>query len=98
MLGWSRLLSGHLRDARVGRDVIVGVSFGVAWLLLHVARFVMPQAFGYPAMVPRLGWGLDALLGADSTIQLWFTMILSQLVPVLGFALLFVALRLMTGR
>ena len=28
LLGWSRIVAGHVRDPRVGRDVLTGVVFG----------------------------------------------------------------------
>jgi hypothetical protein len=46
LLGWSRLLSGRFRDPRVGRDLLVGVAAGVAWLLIDFARRLLPQALG----------------------------------------------------
>src|SRR5262249_5119433 len=36
LLGWSRLLSGRIRDPRVGRDVLLGVVFGVGWFGLDI--------------------------------------------------------------
>ena len=98
MLGWSRLLAGHLRDARVGRDVIIGVSFGVLWLLLDMARFVAPQMLGFPAMRPRLGSALDSVLGVSWTAQVWLTQTIEQLMKVLTLAFLFIALRWLTRR
>ena len=98
MLGWSRLLSGHIRDSRVGRDVLVGLGFGMGWVLLFVARFLVPQAFGHDAPRPLLGSVVSTLGGLDSTIELWLTAILEQIIFVLGVAFLFVALRLVTRR
>jgi predicted Ser/Thr protein kinase len=34
IISWSRLLSGQLRDPVVGRDILLGVAFGVAWVLI----------------------------------------------------------------
>ena len=44
MLGWSRLLSGHIRDSRVGRDVLVGprVRHGLG----AVVRGALPRSPG----------------------------------------------------
>ena len=98
MLGWSRLLSGHIRDSRVGRDVIAGLVFGMAWALLFVARSLVPQRFGHDAPRPLLGSAVNTLAGVDSTIELWLTTMLEQIVFVLGIAFLFVALRLLTRR
>lgn len=34
IISWSRLLSGQLRDPVVGRDILLGIAFGVAWVLI----------------------------------------------------------------
>ncbi|HEX5107980.1 MAG TPA: serine/threonine-protein kinase [Vicinamibacterales bacterium] len=98
MLGWSRLLSGRLYDARIGRDVLAGLGLGVIWLLLNLARYVLPPVFGYPAPSPRLGGAVSTLLGVRETVQLWLVSTLNELVPVLLLAFLFVALRWITRR
>jgi hypothetical protein len=50
LLSWSRLLGGSLRDPLVGRDVLVGVLFGVtAGLYLVGMRYVIHQVTGTPA-------------------------------------------------
>ncbi|HJZ76663.1 MAG TPA: serine/threonine-protein kinase [Vicinamibacterales bacterium] len=97
LLGWSRLLSGHVRDPRVGRDVLLGVAFGVAWFGLDIVRRLLPQAFGYPATVPRLG-DATTLFGAAQTVSTWSTVILRDLQIAFGAVLLFVVLRLITRR
>ena len=45
LLGWSRLLAGHIRDARVGRDVLIGLGAGVLWLGIDLARRLLPQVW-----------------------------------------------------
>ncbi len=34
LIGWSRALSGRLRDAQVGRELLVGACFGAAWFFM----------------------------------------------------------------
>src|SRR5439155_13148552 len=41
LLGWTRLVAGYIRDPRVGRDVIIGATFGVAILLTTIARLLL---------------------------------------------------------
>src|SRR5262249_25693108 len=38
LIGWTRALSGHLRDPLVGRDVLVGVAAGTIGALLIASR------------------------------------------------------------
>jgi hypothetical protein len=54
ILGWSRLLAGHWRDPRVGVDVLVGVSAGLAMTVLYAAHNVLPPLAGYPEPMPAI--------------------------------------------
>jgi len=61
LIGWSRLLSGRLRDPRVGRDVFIGcvatcvlnVVFGVFWQV--------PAWLGMPPLPPSGSWATGLL-------------------------------------
>ena len=46
LLGWSRIVAGHVRDPRVGRDVLAGVVFGTALSLIDLARSLLLAQFG----------------------------------------------------
>jgi hypothetical protein len=50
VLGWSRLLQGRFKDARVGRDVLAGLATGAAVHLIISARHPLQWALGdhYP--------------------------------------------------
>ena len=67
------------------------------WLLLDFGRRISPTLLGY-ASVPRLGYDVNALLGAADTIFVWILITLRQLAQALSFVLMFVVLRLITGR
>jgi hypothetical protein len=98
LLGSSRLLSGHLRDPRVGRDILLGVSAGVLWLLIDVGRQLLPPASGYPQPVPGLGDQVLQLSSDAVTLLVWTTVVLRQLTQAFGAVLIFVVLRLITRR
>src|ERR1017187_4664420 len=59
IVSWSRILGGKLRDPLVGGDILIGVAFGVFWILLFELLFLYDQSRGG---APHPG-GLDALLG-----------------------------------
>jgi serine/threonine-protein kinase len=66
--GWSRLVSGRIRDARVGRDLLYGAVAGIALCCVGVLHDVLPPWFGYPQPIPSVGnpgvWlGTKAMLG-----------------------------------
>jgi serine/threonine-protein kinase len=98
LLGWSRLLAGRVRDPRVGRDVILGVVFGVTWFALDIGRRLLPQTLGYQASVPRLGSDAGTMLSAAQTFSTWGAVILRELQMAFGAVLLLVVLRLITRR
>jgi serine/threonine-protein kinase len=97
LIGWSRLLSGRIRDPRVGRDVLIGMSVGVVWLLLDIGRRLTPTLLDLGPM-PRFGYAVETLLGAPNTIVIWILLTLRQVAQALGFVLMFVVLRLLTKR
>jgi serine/threonine-protein kinase len=50
LIGWTRLLAGQVRDARVGRDVLIGIALGVFIALITAAD---------SAVLPLLGRGVE---------------------------------------
>jgi hypothetical protein len=54
LIGWTRALSGHLRDPLVGRDVLVGVAAGTIGALLIASRDLLPRLLGMPLAAPEL--------------------------------------------
>ncbi|MFZ0807703.1 MAG: serine/threonine-protein kinase [Candidatus Sulfotelmatobacter sp.] len=40
IISWSRLLSGQLRDPVLNRDILVGVAFGVLWILIFEVLYI----------------------------------------------------------
>jgi len=52
LVSWSRLLSGRVRDALVGRDILVGLLFGIGYQLLNCVDRLMGSWLGISA--PRL--------------------------------------------
>src|SRR5262249_34837136 len=98
LIGWSRLLSGHLRDQRVGRDVLIGAGFGIALLLVTIARRLGPQLAGYAAPWRGMGQEIGRLLGPASTLAIWCESAIGLLRTALLSTLMFVVLRLLTRR
>ncbi|PYQ24966.1 MAG: hypothetical protein DMF81_03895 [Acidobacteria bacterium] len=62
LISWARLLGGRLDDARVGSDLLIGVTAGAVMAAVFALMFRLPALVGQPAPPPS--WvGLDALLG-----------------------------------
>jgi hypothetical protein len=71
LLGWSRLLAGHVRDPRVGRDVLIGATAGVCVALIEVAKASVIPWLGYSAPSPTFGSEVDLLSGAGRFVSQW---------------------------
>jgi hypothetical protein len=62
LLGWTRLFSGHIRDPRVGRDVLVGGALGGALLMVDLFHQT-PTLLGAAMAAPALGFSINSLAG-----------------------------------
>jgi Protein kinase domain len=98
LLGWSRLLSGRIHDARVGRDVLSGLLFGAALVAVGGGRVLAPGALGYPAVLPVLGSDWGALMGLSGIAADWSDAIFNAVSLSLLFVMVFVLLRLTLRR
>jgi Protein kinase domain len=52
ILGWSKLVGGEWRDPRVGVDVVLGVSAGLAMTLFYAIHNVLPALAGHLEPMP----------------------------------------------
>jgi hypothetical protein len=63
LMGWTRLLSGHVRDPIVGRDILAGVVGGVLFPLIIATHDLLPRWLGWPPLSPTLS-SVQVLHGA----------------------------------
>jgi hypothetical protein len=94
LLGWSRLLSGRVRDARVGRDVLTGVVFGVTLTLVDLGRAVLLPWAGYPAPWVTFSSDTELLSSAGLLAARWLTAAAGAVQYALLAVLIMVVLRL----
>jgi len=96
ILGWTRLLSGYLRDPRVGRDLLIGCVIGTTLGLLEKADDLLPPLFGYAPRQPT-SQSIIALGGAAPVLDVTFNAVVNGIVVavflVLGYVLLRLTLR-----
>jgi hypothetical protein len=92
LVSWTRLLSGRIRDAFVGRDLLIGVGCGMAMSLLDQLDRVLPVMLGWPEPVPQFPGPLSALVGLPTFLVAVLNLISSgiqdALITVLVIALL----------
>ncbi len=64
IISWTSLLTGRFRDPVVGRDVLVGVAFGVTWSIIILLAGLWEHRFtGEPEFIAT-----DSLIGFRSTL------------------------------
>ena len=98
ILGWTRLLSGYVRDPRVGRDVLTGCIFAAALALQSIFYEILPPLVGRPPAIPRFQNGVEALSGISALTGRIFDHIISGVFVAMFAALGFVLLRLIFRR
>jgi len=98
ILGWTRLLSGYVRDPRVGRDVLTGCVFAAVLALLTILYELLPPLVGRPPAIPRFQNGVEALSGISELAGRIFDHIVSGVFVAMFAVLSFVLLRLIFRR
>jgi hypothetical protein len=97
ILGWTRLLSGYVRDPRVGRDVLIGCSVAVGLTVCEALYNYVPPLIGFPSALPTFQSGVVNLINASTTIGTMFDALVQgtyqALFVILGYVLLRLALR-----
>ena len=98
LLGWSRLLTGHVNDPRVGRDFLIGCGGGVALAFVELGKVTLLPMLGYPAPRPNFGEVIFTLSGPTSVMFSWIVWALAALEGALITVLIIVILRLALRR
>jgi hypothetical protein len=94
LISWARLLEGRVRDARVGRDALVGLASGVLLAGVIVALYLAPGWVGSAPSAPRnLDYG--TLLGLRSALVPFFDLPLAGMLAGMGLLFLLTLARLL---
>ena len=96
LLGWTRLLSGHVRDPRIGREILIGCVFGGALMLARSASGRCRRCSSADRRaIPTLAASVEALDGFGRLFGTWADQVIRQRPDgAVHRVLLFVALRL----
>ena len=96
LIGWTRLLAGRWRDPRVGADIMIGVSAGLAMTLLYAVHNIIPPLLGQPEPMPLQVPG-NALLGTREALAVLIARLanalLSAMLGVVGIVALLIWLK-----
>ena len=98
LLGWSRLLTGHVKDPRVGRDLLTGFALGIALAWIDLAKARVLPLLGYAAPTPIFGGDADLVMRPLSVLSAWIELSFRALEASLLIVLMFVLMRMVTRR
>jgi serine/threonine-protein kinase len=97
LMSWSRLLSGRLRDPRVGRDVLVGIAVGLGVAIIGSIVALVPAKLGYPPSPPR-GMSLEFVISTRRALSALLRMPTNALTNGMLTTLLFALVRMIVKR
>jgi serine/threonine-protein kinase len=97
IITWNRLLAGHWRDPLVGRDLLVGLTYGMVQCALAWAGAAVVLHFGPMEPVPLTPL-LDPLIGSRYIVTAGLGLLYSSIVSALAVFLLLFLLRLALRR
>ncbi|MGB8476604.1 MAG: serine/threonine-protein kinase [Candidatus Acidiferrum sp.] len=69
LISWSRLLAGQFRDPLVGRDLLIGLAYGIALVLVETSDNLILPLLGKLPPMPG-GVSTDSLSGVKDAISL----------------------------
>jgi serine/threonine-protein kinase len=98
LLGWTRLLSGRIRDPRIGREILIGSAMAGALLLVDLFRSLSPLLLGRPLGDLTLGSEVEALGGFGALYGTWADQFYLSLQTALIFVMLLIVARLLIKR
>jgi serine/threonine-protein kinase len=99
LMSWSRLLTGRVRDPRVGRDILVGIVAGLTIAIVGCLVSLAPAQLGYPPVPPRnLGTLLEFLLSTRRGLSVLLSMFPNALQNGMLTTLLFALVRMAVKR
>ena len=67
-ISWSRVLSGQIKDAVVGRDLLIGVLTGVLWVIAQDSPLLAPAWMGRKPSVPNTRLDMIQFTGLRVTL------------------------------
>ena len=97
VITWNRVLAGHWRDPLVGRDLLVGLTYGLTQCALAWTGVALVRQFGPVEPVP-ITPALDPLLATRYLVTTGFGLLYSSIVSALGVFVLLFLLRLALRR
>ncbi|HEV8394731.1 MAG TPA: serine/threonine-protein kinase [Vicinamibacterales bacterium] len=98
LLGWTRLWSGRLRDPRVGRELLIGMTFGALSLLVVEVPKLLASSLGWKMPMFPFGNALWVAASTPGLVSQWLGYMTGGLSNALAIAMIFLVLRLLLRR
>jgi hypothetical protein len=98
LLGWTRLWSGRLRDPRVGRELLIGMTFGALSLLVVEVPKLLTINLGWKMPQFPFGNALWVTASTGGLVSQWLNYVTGGLQSALVIAMIFLVLRLLLRR
>ena len=98
LVAWSRLLAGKVRDPLVGRDMLIGITAGVAHGTLASLAHWIPLRFGLALPDAPLATHLDILLGLRHALAAILSIASSGIILGLGLTVILIGLAIVLRR
>jgi serine/threonine-protein kinase len=96
LIGWTRLISGRWRDPHVGRDVLIGVSAGLAMTLVYAVHNFIPPLLGRPEPAP-IAYDPSIFMGTgfvlSNIIGIFSSATINSMLAVVGIVALLILLK-----
>ena len=94
LISWTRLISGQIRDPVVGRDILFGVAFGIAWLLMFEIPGIFRTRLGEAPALASTAY----LVGGRLALSQWLMQIPVSIISTLQFFLMLFGIRWLVRR
>ena len=91
IISWSRIMADKVRDPLVGRDLLYGILFGLAWSIIFQFTFLARMRLGGMPSLPSTSF----MLGARHLVGTWFWHVSSSVQATLVFFFLMFVLRVL---
>ncbi len=94
LIGWTRFLSGHVRDPRVGRDILIGLALAAVTITIEMAQAILPVRLGYAAPRPPFGGNATVLASTTLVVTRWISMLQNSMQSALVFMSILIVCRI----
>jgi hypothetical protein len=91
VISWSRLISGQVRDAVVGRDILFGVAFGTLWVVIFESAYIPLARLGAAPPLPSSAY----LVGGRHALGHWLIQVPFSIFGTLQFFFVLLGLKVL---